>query len=63
MRSRVHNRTSDRGGKPIQLAVVAIAPGPSLQTKFGRGPSPRMKDAECCAGATLIGEAAAQADP
>src|SRR5207249_973153 len=31
MRSRVHNRTSDRGGKPIQLAavVVGIAPGPS----------------------------------
>jgi hypothetical protein len=35
MRSRVHNRTSDRGGKPIQLAavVVGIAPGPSLSPR------------------------------
>jgi hypothetical protein len=30
MRSRVHNRTRDRGGKPIRLGVaVGIAPGPS----------------------------------
>jgi hypothetical protein len=30
MRSRVHNRTRDRGGKPIWLGVaVGIAPGPS----------------------------------
>ena len=24
MRSRVHNRTSDRGGKPVQLAAVVV---------------------------------------
>jgi hypothetical protein len=30
MRSRVHNRTRDRGGKPIRLScAVGTAPGPS----------------------------------
>jgi hypothetical protein len=34
MRSRVHNRTRDRGGKPIRLGVaVGIAPGPSGGTE------------------------------
>src|SRR4029453_16344065 len=34
-----------------------------LRLHSGAALHPRMKDAECCAGATLIGEATAQADP
>jgi hypothetical protein len=34
MRSRVHNRTRDRGGEPIRLMEGGIAPGP---TRTGPG--------------------------
>jgi hypothetical protein len=51
---------------PIQVPPKARAKAeyplpPRLNS--GAAVHPRMKDAECCAGATLIGEAAAQADP
>src|SRR5436309_241730 len=36
MRSRVHNRTSDRGGKPIQLAAVVVGIAPRSVEDRGR---------------------------
>jgi hypothetical protein len=69
-----HESCYERGSARKQKQGFAHAVPPKGQVTKGERPlrlrrnsgaalHPRMKDAECCAGATLIGEAAAQADP
>src|SRR5439155_15936598 len=51
MRSRVHNRTSDRGGKPIQLAAVVVGLPPVLPVARGTGGAPHSYCCRDCRGA------------